>query len=206
MSKAEQSEIWNKVYKTKSGTLPWVGIPFSAEVGEHLSSLDKKELLLVVGCGSGETVDCLYKQGFQKIVGTDISEEAIKQAKESFPDIDFRILPTEDLKNNEEFLNSNVLDWLNFHQINPTGAKNYLSSVAAIAKSVCTSWIYHDGEEKSGSYVHDGETYFHKPEMVSEFFGSQGFILKGQSKFTFSTSYKDQPIVRAAITQIYVRS
>jgi hypothetical protein len=200
----QQSERWNKVY-SKSVTLPWTNIPFSEGVKKYLSSLNKDEPLLVSGCGTGETVNSLNEQGFNKVIGTDISEEAINRAKESFPRLNFKVIRTEDLKNKQELKDSNVLDWLNLHQITTESFPDYISSVAIVAKSICISWIYHEGEEKSRSYVHEGEVYFHNPMLVSELLGRFGFKMQDQTKFQF-TSKADKPVVHNAVTQIYAKS
>jgi hypothetical protein len=205
-SLTEQSKRWDKVYQTKNGVLPWSGISFSEGVDRYLDSINKDDLLLIAGCGIGETVDRLNKKGFHKIVGTDISEEAINQARDLFPDLDFKIEPTEDLKNNTDLLDSNVLDWLNFHQISPDAITPYLSSMAAIAKTICISWIYHEGEEKNRSYVHEGEVYFHNPNMVANVLSSVGFSLKEQSGFIFNSNGLEKNTVHNAITQIYAKS
>lgn len=201
----EQLKRWNTVYDKNKGILPWTGINFSEEVNEYLRSLNKDELLLVSGCGTGETVNNLNEQGFNRIVGTDISKEAINRAKESFPQLNLKVVPTEELKNEEEFKDSNVFDWLNLHQITPESLSDYLSSLAVVAKSICISWIYHEGEEKSRSYVHEGEVYFHNPIIISGLLGKSGFKLKKQMKFEF-TSKADKPVIHHAITQFYAKS
>ena len=201
----QQSERWNKVYGNKSVALPWTNIPFPEGVKKYISSLNKDESLLVSGCGTGETVNNLNEQGFNKVVGTDISKEAINRAKESFPQLNLKVIPTEELKNEEEFKDSNVLDWLNLHQITPESLSDYLSSLAMVAKSICISWIYHEGEEKSRSYVHEGEVYFHNPIIISGLLGKFDFKLQEQTKFEF-TSKADKPVIHHAITQIYAKS
>ncbi len=200
----EQSERWNKVY-SKSGTLPWTKVPFSEGVKKYLSSLNKDEPLLVSGCGTGETVNTLNEQGFDKVTGTDISEEAINRAKKSFPQLTFRVVATEDLKNEEQIKGSNILDWLNLHQITPESLEHYLSSLTEVAASLCITWIFHEGAEKSRSYVHEGEVYFHNPVNVSNILSVRGFKLQDQTKFQF-TSQGEKPIVHEAITQIYAKS
>lgn len=200
----EQSKRWNKVY-SKSGTLPWTNIPFSEGVKKYLSSLNKDESLLVSGCGTGETVNTLNEQGFDKVTGTDISEEGINRAKKSFPQLIFKVVATEDLKNEEQIKCTNVLDWLNLHQITPESLELYLSSLAEVAASLCITWIFHEDEEKSRSYVHEGEVYFHKPTTVSEILSKFGFTLHDQTKFQF-TSNADKPVAHDAVTQIYGKS
>jgi len=201
----KQSERWNKVYRNTSGNLPWTNIPFSVGVKAYLESLTKDEPLLVSGCGTGETVNNLYKQGFDKITGTDISKVAINQAKKSFPQITFRVIPTEDLKNDEQLKGSNVLDWLNLHQITPESLEEYLSSLGDVAATLCISWIFHKGEEKSRSYIHEGEVYFHNPATISDLLAKSGFKLQDQTEFRF-TSSSDKPVIHDAVTQIYAKS
>jgi hypothetical protein len=201
----KQLERWNKVYSNTSGVLPWTNISFSEGVKKYLSSLNKTESLLVPGCGTGETVNNLNEQGFEKILGTDISEEAINRAKKSFPQLTFKVMATEELTNEKQLEGSNVLDWLNLHQITPESLELYLSSLAEVAASLCITWIFHEGEEKSRSYVHEGEVYFHNPANVSNILSVKGFKLRDQTKFQF-TSRGEKSVVHDAITQIYAKS
>lgn len=201
----EQSERWNKVYRNGSEMLPWTNVAFSGGVKKYLSSLNKDELLLIPGCGTGETVKNLSGQGFSKIVGTDISEEAINRARKSLPQLTFKVTPTENLRDEKSLSSSNVLDWLNLHQIAPESLEQYLSSLAKVATSLCITWIFHEGKEKSKSYVHEGEIYFHNPVDVSSSLSIKGFRLQDQSGFQF-TSHGEKPVLHDAVTQIYAKS
>jgi SAM-dependent methyltransferase len=52
--------------------------------------------ILDVGCGKG-TLTHLLKKANNRVVGVDSSETAIQKARASFPDIDFRCLPMEEI-------------------------------------------------------------------------------------------------------------
>lgn len=52
--------------------------------------------ILDVGCGKG-TFTRLLKRHNNRVIGIDISETAIRRAKESFPDIDFRCMNVHDI-------------------------------------------------------------------------------------------------------------
>ncbi len=203
---SDQSARWDKVYGTKTEILPWTNIIFSDLVHEYLNSLNKNELLLVPGCGRGETVNRLYMEGFRNVVGTDISTEAITQARELFPRLDFRVIATEDLKNYKEFFGCNVFDWLNLHQISPSDFESYLSSLGTIGKTLCMSWIFHEGIEKLRSYVHDGEVYFHNPQTVFGIINSESLTLKEESAFTFKANISEKDTTHSAVTQVYAKS
>ncbi|MBI2356880.1 class I SAM-dependent methyltransferase [Candidatus Dojkabacteria bacterium] len=75
--------IWEKEYSTRKA-LP------SSNTNNPSSSLRyflhdypniNKDLAVDIGCGNGRNAIFLHNQGFKKIVGYDISEEAIKQGK-----------------------------------------------------------------------------------------------------------------------------
>lgn len=138
----DNKEKWDKVYKSRTpNELPWKGIPFLIHVSSFLKTLNKSELLIVPCCGVGDTVDQLYKEGFTNILGTDISSEAIIQAQKRFPHLSFKCLGTEELSK-ESYKNANVIDWLNFHQINPQLAPDYLEALNKISKSLFLAYFY----------------------------------------------------------------
>jgi SAM-dependent methyltransferase len=51
----------------------------------------KGKAVLCLGCGSGEECEHLLKCGAKKVVGIDTSKKLIAIAKESYPDIEFRV-------------------------------------------------------------------------------------------------------------------
>ncbi len=57
--------------------------------------------ILDVGCGKGAFTQLLKKQN-NRVVGIDIWKTAIRKAKESFPDIDFRCMSVHDLSSLDE--------------------------------------------------------------------------------------------------------
>ncbi len=57
----------------------------------------KNKKVLCIGCGSGEECAYIKSQGASEVVGTDISPDFIRIAKESFPDIDFKVMDMEKL-------------------------------------------------------------------------------------------------------------
>ena len=59
-----------------------------------LPDLKGKEVLLL-GCGSGEEVKEIARRGALRVVGTDISEGLIAEAKKAYPGHDFRVMDME---------------------------------------------------------------------------------------------------------------
>jgi ubiquinone/menaquinone biosynthesis C-methylase UbiE len=58
----------------------------------------KGKTVLCIGCGSGEECEHLLKCGARKVVGIDASKKLIAIAKESYPDIDFRVEDMQKMK------------------------------------------------------------------------------------------------------------
>jgi ubiquinone/menaquinone biosynthesis C-methylase UbiE len=54
--------------------------------------------VLCIGCGSGEECDFLANNGATKVIGIDISEGLIEEAKKSYPEIEFKIMDMEKLE------------------------------------------------------------------------------------------------------------
>jgi SAM-dependent methyltransferase len=57
----------------------------------------KGKTVLSVGCGSGEDSVYLKRQGAQKSIGIDISNELIKIARDSYPECEFHVMDMEDI-------------------------------------------------------------------------------------------------------------
>lgn len=58
--------------------------------------------ILCIGCGTGEECDTFLKLGAKRVVGIDPVKEMIDLAKESFPNIDFRVMDMRDLDFEDE--------------------------------------------------------------------------------------------------------
>jgi SAM-dependent methyltransferase len=203
--KNTQADIWNEVYSKGDSEYPWTGIQFSAEAIKFIEILDKKEKIIVVGCGTGESVNTISEMGYVNVIGSDISSVAISHAKLKYPNI-FISAPTEELYMNKDLIGSNVFDWLNLHQIMPVDMVNYIYSICRISNKICISWIYHDGQEEfKKSYVHDLYIYFHRPDYVESVFLKNHFKLESQSNFDFTSNTKSKDIIHSAVTQIYTK-
>jgi SAM-dependent methyltransferase len=95
------------------------------------------ESLLDVGCGLGYMTDRLRREvpQLKRIVGIDVSETAISQAKESFPQIEFRVGTLATFRGDERFqvvLSKDVL-WYVLDDL-----PGYLAGLARRS----TRWIY----------------------------------------------------------------
>ena len=197
-----ESAKWNNVYSERPENLPWFGVDFPAEVQAFLSVLDRDDFLLVTGCGAGGTADKLKSKGFAQILGTDISQTAIKIAKEKYSGIAFETLATEEIPLREKIKNVNTIDWLNLHQVQP--CDKYLQALAAVSKNLCIVWIYNPEEKKAvKSYVHQGNISMHDPKVVQEIIETKGLKLKKQFNFSFTTNPNREVHEHKAVGQIY---
>ncbi len=185
--KGEQNR-WNTVYNKNPEELPWFGLAFPKQVETYLSQLNKSSLILIPGCGFGDTVNKVLSLGFKNVLGTDISEKAIEMAQKRFPGVPFKVTRTEDLQSLIKSHSANVFDWLNMHQV--ADIKEYLQSLGGISNNLCLVWICES--DKSGtpvkSYVHEGNIYYHDPASVQEILLQIGLSLKEQFTFTFTTN------------------
>ncbi len=69
----------------------------------HLLKIDSKDDIIDVACGTGHITNMLSKISTGRIIGTDISEGMVKQAKALYPEIEFRKVAAEDLDYNNEY-------------------------------------------------------------------------------------------------------
>lgn len=83
----EQKKYWDNASQTKQFTTPFQADTFCEYVKKDATVLD-------VGCGYGRTLDELYRQGFQHLIGIDFAEGMIKRGKFQFPYLDLRVKKT----------------------------------------------------------------------------------------------------------------
>lgn len=164
--KINDNDVWNNVYlANKPDELPWTGIGFSSEVEEQIKGLDKNKKLIVTCCGVGDTVEEISKYGFSNIIGTDISDEAIRIAKTRFPNLEFRCFPTQRI--GELGADLNIIDWASMHQVNYEDIEDYLRAYNDNAQELILAYIYEPQNGNVESFVKKGEVYCHEPKFVS---------------------------------------
>ena len=89
--------------------------------------------ILDVGCGKGTFTHLLKKQN-NRVVGIDLSEVAIRKARESFPDIDFRCMGVEQLTELQETFDAVVV----------MGTLAYVDGWPQVLETIAgmTRWLY----------------------------------------------------------------
>ncbi len=98
MNDSDQKDYWNKVSPTKkfTTTLDFNLIP---------DSIKKDSFIVDYGCGYGRTLNELYIQGFNNLLGFDFASDMIERGKSEFPCLDLRTS-----KNDKIDCNSNSVD------------------------------------------------------------------------------------------------
>ena len=89
------TEYWNKIAGKKE---------FTTDFDLKLISdfVVKESKILDYGCGYGRTIDVLKTENFKNIYGVDISNEMVNLSRERFPDYEFQVIESKDLKLNFE--------------------------------------------------------------------------------------------------------
>ena len=85
-----QDEYWNSVSEKKEFTTPFQSEAFSKFVS-------KDQVILDVGCGYGRTLNELYQNGYNKLIGIDFSSGMIERGKQQFPYLDLRVKQDESI-------------------------------------------------------------------------------------------------------------
>ncbi|AZV58238.1 class I SAM-dependent methyltransferase [Clostridium sp. AWRP] len=80
----EQKEYWNLAAEKKEFTTPF-------HFKEFAKFVDKKDIILDVGCGYGRTLNQLYGEGYHNLIGIDFSENMIERGKKQYPYLDLRL-------------------------------------------------------------------------------------------------------------------
>lgn len=99
MTKSEQvKDYWNANLYDHSHS-------FVSKYGNSLVELLKPEVgesILDLGCGTGDLANKLFELGV-KVIGVDLSENMISQAKEKFPNIEFKVQNATTMEYKDEF-------------------------------------------------------------------------------------------------------
>ena len=86
--------VYKNVDKDNLVSIPWANLVANAHLVDYLNVKDDMSYgrALVIGCGLGDDADALAKMGYE-VDAIDISQTAIRMAKERFPteSIDFRV-------------------------------------------------------------------------------------------------------------------
>ena len=85
-----QNEYWNSVSEKKEFTTPFQAEAFSKFVS-------KDQVVLDVGCGYGRTLNELYQNGYNKLMGIDFSSGMIERGRQQFPYLDLRVKQDESI-------------------------------------------------------------------------------------------------------------
>ncbi len=80
----ESKEYWDSVAEKKE-----FSTPFQQE--EFCKYVDKKSIVLDVGCGYGRTLNELHNLGYEKLIGIDFSKAMIDRGIEKYPFLDLRL-------------------------------------------------------------------------------------------------------------------
>ena len=80
---------WNKRYREEGAI--WGDRPSpTAEWAQRHFRERGCDSLLVAGCGYGRNLSCFAGQGYTRLLGLDLSSEAVEMARRNFPELDLR--------------------------------------------------------------------------------------------------------------------
>ena len=73
------------------------------DLSELMPILDTDSKVLDLGCGYGRVLSYLYEKGFKNLIGVDVSEQLIMQAKNICPSAVYYVQNFENVSLNEKF-------------------------------------------------------------------------------------------------------
>ncbi|MFF2910747.1 class I SAM-dependent methyltransferase [Paenibacillus sp. NPDC057934] len=98
----KQRDYWNDASEKKEFTTPF-------QAKEFAKYIDKKKVVLDVGCGYGRTLEELYQLGYANLIGIDFSEGMINRGQSQFPHLDLRVKETDQLNFPDESVDAVIL-------------------------------------------------------------------------------------------------
>jgi len=78
------------------------GIATNEIYEKNFDDIDRKSVILELGCNIGLKLSILYKMGFRNLYGLEINKKAYRIAKENNPDINFINSSIEDFETNDK--------------------------------------------------------------------------------------------------------
>jgi len=89
-------DYWNERYSNET-EYDWLGDynVFKELIHKHVS---KSERILMVGCGNSQLSEQMFKDGYENIISTDISEVCIANQKRAFPHLTWQVADIMHLK------------------------------------------------------------------------------------------------------------
>jgi len=198
-------EEWERAYgQIDHKKLPWYNIQLPKALLEFVKIINKKDLLLITGCGTGDTVFRLWKKGFKNIIGFDISNNAIKIAQKDYPQIKFYAYKTQDIAQKLGLKNANVAD-LNVlhHQKHGVEVKKYVDQLKKLSKNLCLAYFYEPDIKEIKSGIKEKEAiYIHDPSQVEKLFEPMKKVKEFRYEMDVAPKMFDKKYIHA-VGQIY---
>lgn len=191
------NKFWDKYYQKPLNEIPWQNT--QADWFEELVDRDEisGDSALDLGCGTGKkSIYLAQHAGFKKVIGVDISEQAIKYAKSNAQDNNVEKICTfisHDL-NEWSFIPKNetfnfIIDWAAIHCFTRDEVKSYASNIANHCKSggkfLVRSFASHDPKQKEFSEEVGGiksKISLFNEEELRRFFPQFRILLKNASR------------------------
>lgn len=186
------STYWNDYYKK----LPLEKIPWQRTQADWFKhAVDQKVIsgktALDLGCGTGKKSIYLAQNGFEKVIGVDISAQAIKYARQNAKEAGvenkttFYVYDITDLNflKNETF--GFILDWAALHCIEPKKVKQYIQEIVKHSHegSLLMLRVFSSREKNKQYFIDsalgsDNKVYVYSKEQIEKLYGNDFEIIK----------------------------
>ncbi len=176
---------WEKYYaKTSLDKIPWQKTQADYFTKVIETGKVKAGSALDLGCGTGVKSIYLVKKGF-KVTGIDISEVAIKYAKENAQNakvkVNFIVADVTDLSFLKDRRFDFVLDWANFHGVPKNKREKYINGIVKHTKKgsiFLLRCFSKDKTQKEFIIRSMGTIYLFSEEDIKNLFGKYFKILE----------------------------
>ena len=198
INELDLAKIWDVKYKT--GSYPWMGQSIPTQIlKEFINKFNKDDLILDYACGDGYFSKILQNADL-KIIGADISKEALKLAKQNSPQTKFyQVSNPISLKEKHKF--KGIFAWGILHHIEKEQWRNYIKTFNELLEP--KGYMFIGGHTKENKQFEKGYRISkttgitsHALDELPTLCEQEGFTLKNTGVFDFQEKTNNHAIIK----------
>lgn len=206
-TKYSYKDDWNIIYSSHYKglyALPWLEASFEKDLLDFVATLPKDAKIIDIACGDGAFCEHLASNGFNNVLGIDVSDEIIKRHREKFngSGVRYEVMDFFDLPDDEVY--DVVFCKLLLHHIQPEDECRFLREINSIVNpkggllffSFLKSPESHDGPflPRESYFTKRHNVIMYNPSYVKKTLKDMGVgqLIKEGSYIMSNKSYRDE--------------